>query len=167
MKKIVLVICGFLALAMVRTNAAATNPPPVRIAICGLVHGHVHGFIPRLLARSDVQLVGIVEPNHELAARCAARYKFSPDLFHDSLEDLLARTNVQAVAAFTSTYDHADVVEKCAAHGIQVMMEKPLAVNLEHARAIAAAVKKSGIQLIVNYETTWYPGNQAAFRNGL
>jgi predicted dehydrogenase len=24
-------------------------------------------------------------------------------------------------------------------------------------------VKKSGIQLIVNYETTWYPGNQAAY----
>ena len=64
---------------------------------------------------------------------------------------------MQAVAAFTSTYDHEEVVEKCAAHGLQVMMEKPLAVNLEHARAIAAAVKKSGIQLIVNYETTWYP----------
>jgi predicted dehydrogenase len=43
------------------------------------------------------------------------------------------------------------------------MMEKPLATNLKQARAIATAVKKSGIQLIVNYETTWYPGNQAAY----
>lgn len=34
---------------------------------------------------------------------------------------------------------------------------------MKQARAIEAAVKKSGIQLIVNYETTWYPGNQAAY----
>ena len=54
---------------------------------------------------------------------------------------------------------------KCALlRHIHVMMEKPLAVNLDHARAIAAAAKSGGIQVIVNYETTWYPGNQAAYR---
>jgi predicted dehydrogenase len=54
-------------------------------------------------------------------------------------------------------------VKACAAHGVDVMMEKPLAVNMKHARAIQAAAKKSGIQIIVNYETSWYPGNQAAY----
>src|SRR5260221_11834401 len=44
------------------------------------------------------------------------------------------------------------------------MMEKPLAVNLEHARAMAAAARKGGIHLLVNYETPWYPANQAAYR---
>ena len=43
------------------------------------------------------------------------------------------------------------------------MMEKPLAVSMEHARAMEAAAKKAGIQVIVNYETTWYPANQAAY----
>ena len=43
------------------------------------------------------------------------------------------------------------------------MMEKPLAVNMEHARAIESAAKKGGIQVIVNYETTWYPANQQAY----
>ena len=43
------------------------------------------------------------------------------------------------------------------------MMEKPLAVNSEHARAMAAAAKRGGIQVIVNYETTWYPANHAAY----
>jgi predicted dehydrogenase len=43
-------------------------------------------------------------------------------------------------------------------------MEKPLAVNLDHARAIAAAAKRGGIQVIVNYETTWYPANQETYR---
>ena len=163
MKKVLLAICGLLALTVVRANAETNNPPPVRIAVWGLVHGHVHGFIPKLLARSDVQLVGIIEPNHELVARCAATYKLSPNLFHASLEDLLAKTNAQAVATFTSTFDHERVVKECAAHGLQVMVEKPLAVNLKHARAMAAAAKKGGVQLIVNYETTWYASNQTAY----
>ena len=55
-------------------------------------------------------------------------------------------------------------METCAPQGIHVMMEKPLAVNMEHARAMAAAAKKAGVHLLVNYETTWYPANQAAYK---
>ena len=50
-------------------------------------------------------------------------------------------TKVQAVATFTSIFDHERVVEVCADTGMDVMVEKPLAVNMDHARAIAAAVK--------------------------
>lgn len=137
--------------------------PPVRIAMVGLVHDHAMGFIPRLAGRTDVQLVGIVETNQDLIARYSGRFHLNPNLFYPSLEALFAKTNVQAVATFTSTFDHARVVATCAAHGVDVMMEKPLAANMKQARAIQAAAKKSGIQIIVNYETSWYPGNQAAY----
>jgi predicted dehydrogenase len=43
------------------------------------------------------------------------------------------------------------------------MMEKPLAVNLNNARAIETASKTGRIHVLVNYETTWYPGNHAAY----
>ena len=165
MKKFLPLILCFLTLAIGGARADATNPPPVRIAIWGLVHTHVHGFLPRLLARSDVQLAGIIEPDHALVARCAATYKLSPEIFSDSLDALLAKTNVQAMAIFSSTYNHQRAVAACAARGIQtVMMEKPLAVNLAHARAIAATAEKYKLRLIVNYETTWYPANQAAYQ---
>src|ERR1035437_5793280 len=137
--------------------------PPVRFAMVGLNHDHAMSFIPRLAGRTDVQLVGIMETNQDLIARYSGRFHLNPNLFYPSLEALFAKTNVQAVTIFTSTFDHEGVVEICAAHGVDVMMEKPLATNLKQARAIEAAVKKSGIQLIVNYETTWYPGNQAAY----
>jgi predicted dehydrogenase len=48
------------------------------------------------------------------------------------------------------------VVEACAARKIPVMMEKPLAVSMDHARRIQKAATSSGIPVIVNYETTWY-----------
>ena len=110
-----------------------------------------------------MQLVGIVETNRDLIARYSERFHLDPNLFYPSLKTLFAKTNVQAVAIFTRTFDHARVVETCAAHGVDVMMEKPLATNMKQARAIEAAAKKSGIQVIVNYETSWYPGNLEAY----
>jgi predicted dehydrogenase len=161
MKKLLPILFGFVLVAC--NSFAQDAKPPVRFAIVGLAHDHAMGFIPRIQERQDVQLAGIVETNQVLIARYSKRFDLSSNLFYPSLEELFARTNVQAVATFTSTFDHARVVKACAAHGVDVMMEKPLAVNMKHARAIQAAAKKSGIQVIVNYETSWYPGNQAAY----
>jgi predicted dehydrogenase len=150
-------------LALMPGPESAGDQPVVRFAIIGLSHDHAAGFIPRVRDRKDIVLAGIVEARPELVARYAQRYHLATNLFCASLEELLAKTNVQAVAAFTSTFEHRRVVEMAAAKGLHVMMEKPLAVNLDHARAIEAAAKKAGVQIIVNYETTWYPGNQAAY----
>lgn len=145
------------------TFAQSAEKPPLRFAIVGLVHDHAGGFIPRLRGRTDVQLAGIVEPDANVGARYAKRFNLDTNLIYPSLDALLAHTNIQAVATFTTTIDHPKVVEQCAPRGIHVMMEKPLAVNMEHARRIADAAKKGHIQIVVNYETTWYPANQAAF----
>ncbi len=161
MKKLLSILFG---VTLVACHAPAqAEKPPVRIAVVGLVHDHALGFIPRLQGRTDVQLAGIVETNEVLIARYSQRFNLNSNLFYPSLETLFAKTNVQAVATFTSTFDHERVVESCAAQGVDVMMEKPLATNLKQARAIEAAAKRSGIQIIVNYETSWYPGNQAAY----
>ncbi len=137
--------------------------PPVNYAIIGLAHDHARGFLPRARNRPELQLAGIVEPKQDLVALYARQFNLPTNLFSPSLEALLARTNIQAVATFTSTFQHRQVVEMCAPRGIHVMMEKPLAVNLADARAIAVAAKKGGIQVIVNYETTWYLGNENAY----
>ncbi|HEY9510250.1 MAG TPA: Gfo/Idh/MocA family oxidoreductase, partial [Verrucomicrobiae bacterium] len=154
-----------LALALITSNVTHAQPakPPVRIAIVGLSHDHAFGFFPRLRDRSEVELVGIVETNRALIEIYSKRFHLQPNLFFPSLDALFAKTNVQAVATFTSTFEHRAVVERCATEHVDVMMEKPLAVNMEHARAIEAAAKRGGIQVFVNYETTWYPGNRAAF----
>jgi predicted dehydrogenase len=136
---------------------------PIRLAIIGLAHDAVGDFIQRAQNRHDVHLVGIVEPNHELTARYARLFNFNANFFSTNLDELLAKTNAQAAVVFTSTFDHLQIVEICAVHGMDVMLEKPLAVNMEQARAIAAAAKKGGIEVIVDYETVWYPANQTAY----
>ncbi len=162
MKSIRPVITAIFLTASFVANAQDAKPP-VRVAVVGLSHDHAYGFFPQLRGREDVALVGVVETNRDLIATYTKRFDLSTNLFFASLDDLFARTNVQLVATFTSTFEHRAVVERCATEHVDVMMEKPLAVNMEHARAIEAAAKRGNIQVFVNYETTWYPGNHTAY----
>lgn len=142
----------------------AAGQPPVRLAIAGLVHGHVRGFLRSLRGRTDVQLVGIAEPDAALRRTVLTEYALAPELAFDTVDDLLARTNPDAIAAFTSTADHVAVVKAAAARRVHVMMEKPLAVSNADAAAISQAAAASGIHVIVNYETTWYPSLAEAYQ---
>src|SRR6267143_1870197 len=136
---------------------------PLRVALAGLVHGHAFGFFDQFQKRTDLQVVGIAEADRQLVAQFAKRFGLAPGLFYSDLEEMLKATHPQAVLAYTNTYDHRRVVEICARYGVLVMMEKPLAVSLEDARAIETAARAGKIQVLVNYETTWYRSNQAAY----
>jgi predicted dehydrogenase len=107
--------------------------------------------------------VGIAESDGQLAAQFEKKYGLAHGLFYTDLEEMLKKTHPQVVLAYTNTYDHRRVVEICARYGVPVMMEKPLAVSLDDARAIENAARTGKIQVLVNYETTWYRSNQAAY----
>ena len=146
-----------------QANPGTKEEAPLRVALAGLVHGHASGFLDQFQHRSDLQIVGIAEADRQLAAKFAKNYGLAPGLFYSDLEETLNATHPQAVLAYTNTYDHRRVVEICARYGVHVMMEKPLAVSLEDARAIEKAAREGKIQVLVNYETTWYRSNQAAY----
>ena len=136
---------------------------PLRVVLAGLAHGHAFGFFDQFQKRTDLQVVGIAEADGQLVAQFEKKYGLAPGIFYPDLEELLKKTHPQAVLAYTNTYDHRRVVEICARYGVPVMMEKPLAVSLEDARAIEKAAHEGKIQVLVNYETTWYRSNQAAY----
>ena len=125
----------------------------------GLTHGHAAGFFNNFLSRADIDIVGISEHDKALAEKYAARYKLDPSRMFASHAEMLDRAKPEAVMIFTSTVEHKDIVEECARRKIHAMMEKPLAVSNEHARAMAAAARRGGIHVMVNYETTWYGVN--------
>ena len=142
---------------------AADTKPPLRVVIAGLVHGHADGFFSHSLNRSEVQIVAIAEPDRAIFDRYAAKFHLDPSLYHADLDETLRVTKPQAVLVYTSTYDHRKVVELCARYSVPVMMEKPLAASYEDAQAIARAARAAKIQVLVNYETSWYPSNHVAY----
>jgi predicted dehydrogenase len=144
--------------------SAADSKEPLRVAIAGLVHGHADGFFSRSLGRRDIRIVGIAEPDRALFDRYASKFKLDPSLYHADLEELLRTVRPQAVLGYTSTYDHRAVVELCARYSVAVMMEKPLATTYEDAQAMARAARAAKIEVLVNYETSWYASNRAAYQ---
>ena len=150
-------------LAVLASDAVAQAPAkPLRLAVARLTHTHVHMVFGRP-GRPDLQVVGIWEPDTAVARRYAQQYGLDRALFFPSLEAMLDRARPEAVAAFGSIREHLGVVEAAAPRGIHVMVEKPLAVSLEHARRIAALAARHRIHVLTNYETTWYPSTHAAW----
>jgi len=151
-------------LALIAPAIAQTPPPmPLRVVIIGLVHGHVEGFFQNSMHRPDIQLVGIAESNQQLAADYAKKFTLDPKLLFTSADEMLTQTRPQAALVYSNTRDHREAVEICARHGVPVMMEKPLAVSVDDARAIQTAAQQGHIPVVVNYETTWYSSNRAAY----
>lgn len=156
-----LVALGLLAgpAAPAQTRAAA----PLRVGIAGLTHAHVHGILSEA-KKGNVLIVGIAEPNRVLAERLLKQYGLPMSLVHNTLDEMLKKTRPEAVTAFGSIYEHLGVVQACAPRGVHVMVEKPLAVSVDHARQMAALAKQYHIHLLTNYETTWYCSNRQAFQ---
>lgn len=145
-----------LLIMLTQSIAAVSQKEPLRLGIAGITHSHVHW----LLGRKDtvgIKIVGIAEPNRDLAQRYAKQYNLPPEIFFTSLDEMIKATRPKAVAAFGSIFEHLQVVETAAPKGIHVMVEKPLAVNMDHARKMETLAKKHSIHLFTNYETTWYP----------
>jgi predicted dehydrogenase len=135
---------------------------PLRVGIAGLTHGHVH-WILRSVSQGVVELAGIAEPNRELAERLMKQYDIPASAWYADLGQMLDKTKPEAVTAFGSIFDHLAVVKACAPRKIHVMVEKPLAVSLDHAKEMETLATRHGIHLLTNYETTWYGSNHAAF----
>lgn len=138
------------------------NREALRIGVAGLTHTHVHWILGRP-DRGDIEIVGIAEPNLELAKRYVKQHGLSMDIVYSSLEEMLDKTKPEAVTAFNDIFGHLEVVKICAPRGIHVMVEKPLAVSLAHAREMEKLAKEYKIHLLTNYETTWYASTRKSY----
>jgi len=162
MKLKVFFITTILLLGIMSILKSQNTKSPVKVAVIGLTHTHVHWILGRE-NHNDIQIIAIVEPNGELAERYSKQHGFSMDIVFNTIEEMYARTKPEAVTAFGTIYDHLKVVEFCAPRGIHVMVEKPLAVSLEHANKMKALAQKYHIHLLTNYETSWYSSNNKAW----
>ena len=158
---------AFLALC---TNLASAQTP-MKVGVVGLVHGHIDGFLNKsaltpgggILHRPDVELVGIVEPDQRLFDTYAAKYHLPAAMHFNTIAEMTAKTHPAACLVFTAPDKHRRIVEECAAAGMHVLMEKPLAFTYADALAIKAAADKAHIHVLVDFETAWYTSNTEAY----
>jgi glucose-fructose oxidoreductase len=153
---------SFLAILAFAPHKAIAQTPPIRVAVVGLVHGHIQGFLHNLPAHPEIQLVGISEPNAALRQHYIDRTHLPATLFFPTEAAMLQSTHPQAILVYTSTAGHRAAIEQAAPLHIAAMVEKPLATTVEDALAIQHLAQRYQVPILTNYETTWYNSNIAA-----
>ena len=159
-----LVAASLLMAGFSSVNAQAQTAAPVRVAIVGLVHGHVQGFLHNLASHPEIALVGISDPDPALRQKYIAKTHLSGDMFFATEAEMLKKTHPQAILVYTSIAGHRAAIEEAAPLHIAAMVEKPLATTVEDALAIQALSEKYNVPVLTNYETTWYNSNTAAVK---
>jgi len=107
--------------------------------------------------------VGIADADPALFAKYQKKYAIPETLFYRSEANMIEKTHPQAVLVYTSIGEHRHAIEIAAQYGVSVMVEKPLTISLSDALAIRQTARKYKIHVLVNYETTWYSSNKAAY----
>lgn len=136
---------------------------PLKVGVAGLSHDHVNGLMHQF-KNGEVVIVGIAEADEQLVKRYQQNWQLPDSVFYKNVAEMLEHTHPDAVLAYNAIADHLSVVEACAPKGISVMVEKPLATTVQQANRMSALVRQYHIQLLTNYETTWYPSNQQVYK---
>jgi len=126
-----------------------------KVAVIGV--GHLGRQHARLYADADVDLAGVVDIQKPRADEIAGLYKTSS--FTDYRE-LLGK--VDAVSLAVPTIDHARIGVDLLEHGIDVLVEKPIASSIKEAGALIEAAERNKRILQVGHVERFNPAVAAA-----
>lgn len=121
----------------------------------GVVGAGIRGqlFATALRQLADVRVVAIADPSpvvEEVAQRIGARA-------YSNHRELLAAHDLAGLVVATPDFAHRDAAVDAAKAGVNLLIEKPLATDVEQAREIRAAVDEAGVRAMVAFENRWNP----------
>jgi len=110
----------------------------------------------------EARLVAVADVAAERARQVAAELEIEHSF--GSLEDMLARKDIQAIVIATPDKFHARCIREAAAAGKDILCEKPLATNLVDAQAALDAVAKASVRLQIGFMRRYDPAYVAAMK---
>jgi predicted dehydrogenase len=125
---------------------------PVRIAVVGAgLIGQAH--IKRVLEEPQAKLAGIADPSPHLKAQAdALRVAWAPDI-----ETLLARARPDGVVIATPNQLHVQHGMAVVQAGVPMLLEKPIAADVDSALALATAAEQAGVPILVGHHRRHSP----------
>jgi predicted dehydrogenase len=129
-----------------------------QVGILGFAHGHVNSYCTRWRENPDFGVQVVAGWDHDAERRAKFTGNLGIDAC-DSAEALVARADVDAVVIGAETSFHADMVELAAAAGKTIVLQKPMALTMEQADRIVAAVEKAGVRFTMCWQMRVDPQN--------
>ncbi len=137
----------------------------IKAVIIGFSHMHVNEIALYISERDDMELIAVADVPSKAEKIAPLRYtpawnlenvknNYCSNVYEDYKAMLDAeRPNIAFI--LTENGQKPEVVEECARRGINVSIEKPIAVSLDEAKKIKASVDKYGIEAVVNWPVVW------------
>ncbi|WP_286773417.1 MULTISPECIES: Gfo/Idh/MocA family oxidoreductase [unclassified Sphingomonas] len=140
---------------------------PLRLGMVGGGEGAFIGAIHRMAAALDgawVMTAGAFSTDAARNARTGERLGLDPRRIYASFTDLIdheralpARQRIDAIAIVTPNHLHAPVAIAALDAGFHVLCEKPMALNMAQAEAVAQAAARSGRAFALAFTYCGYP----------
>jgi predicted dehydrogenase len=124
----------------------------VGIVGCGQI-ATVH--IPYVRSQPNAEIVGVTDVDEAKARETGARFGVR-DVCR-SLDDLLGSCRPDVVHVLTPPQTHGPLAIQAMEAGCHVLVEKPMAVNLEEAEAMEATARRRGVKLCVDHNHLFDP----------
>lgn len=119
--------------------------------IMGANHARVFAGLP------GVSLIGVADPSSQ-QRELVTRVLGVPAV--EDADDLLG-PGLDAVTIAAPTHLHHSLAMKCIERGIHVLVEKPIASNVDEGREIIAAAESKGVTLMVGHVERFNPAVQS------
>lgn len=133
----------------------------LKIGVLGLSHDHIWGEVEAVGACDEMELVAAADPIDALTDRFAETYGCP---VYGSAEALLENETIDAAYVFGSNLQGADFAIQAMEYGLHVLIEKPLAANLEDANRMLSLAERRDVKLVVNWPIAWWPQIQKALQ---
>ncbi len=144
-----------------------------RVGIIGFGHMHVNNVAQLYADHPQVEWVACADTKPLKPELRVAPYtrqwnqKFLMEKLgipkkYDCYHEMLEKEKFDIIIVQSENAQHPDIVEACAAKGVNVCVEKPMAMSLSDALRMARAVRANGTKLIVNWPLTWSPAARKA-----
>ena len=137
-----------------------------KVGLVGFAHGHAHHIL-ELLNESNLGtlVAAAIEDKPVLKSRKEIVQKESNlKRIYSDYQEMLDKEDIDVVFNYTDNVMRASVTELAASKGLHVMLEKPMAYNLEYADRMLKAAESNKVKLMVNWPTMWSPAYRKAYQ---
>ncbi|MBM7565843.1 Gfo/Idh/MocA family protein [Paenibacillus sacheonensis] len=118
----------------------------MRIGIISFAHMHAWSYAHAIKRNPHAELVGIADDDAERGQRMTAEFGTA---WFASEDELIA--SVDAVIVCSENSKHAAYTIAAAKQGKHILCEKPIATNVEDAKAMIAAAEEADVQLMIAF----------------
>jgi glucose-fructose oxidoreductase len=128
---------------------------PVGFAVLGLGALAQTAILPAFRNMQTAKLVAVISRDREKARRLGEVHGAA--FAHDSLDECLANSQVEAVYIATPPGNHLQQAKAVALAGRHVLCEKPLAVTAPEAAEMVATCARQSVLLMTAYRKCFEP----------